>query len=66
MKTALGALAAVAVVATLVLPAGMIRPAIDDHLRMLEAIAGEDARGAEAATRRHIDDAAPRAGEAAR
>jgi DNA-binding GntR family transcriptional regulator len=39
------------------LPAGTIRPAIDDHVRVIEAIEREDARAAEVAMRRHILDA---------
>ena len=39
------------------LPARTIRPAIDDHVRVLESIEREDARAAEAAMRRHIQAA---------
>lgn len=39
------------------LPASTIRPAIDDHVRVLEAIEHEDVRAAETAMRRHLQAA---------
>ncbi len=39
------------------LSARTLRPAIDDHVRVLEAIGREDARAAGAAMRRHIQEA---------